>query len=229
MKAYKKTHQLTSLFLSALILCSCSTSTSRSDEENTKARTAKINAQLGIAYLEQNNISRAKKKLLMSLKQDPSIPEPWYSMAYFMETMGNTDDANHYYQKAIEVSHGRGDAENNYGTFLCRAGKYKEAVGHFILATKDPEYLTPADAYENAGLCATRIADDTHAAEYFSRALTHDPERPVSWLALAELNFKSGKYQQAQIDLKQFLSVSPPTERSMALNAKLAGKVRVMA
>ena len=184
---------------------------------------------MGIAYLEQNDVSRAKRKLLLALKQDPSIPEPWYSMAYFMETMGNTEQANNYYQKAIKVSRGRGDAENNYGTFLCRAGKYKEAVGHFILATKDPEYLTPADAYENAGLCASKIAGDTHAIDYFNRALTHDPERPVSWMGLAELNFKQGKYQAAEQDLKQFLNVSPPTQRSASLNAKLAGKVKVMA
>jgi type IV pilus assembly protein PilF len=188
-----------------------------------------MNSQLGIAYLEQQNRIRAKNKLLLALKQDPTIPEPWYSMGYFMETTGHHQEANKYYQKALEVSHGRGDAENNYGTFLCRSGKYKEAVDHFIKAAHDPGYLAPADAYENAGLCAARIAGDNHASDYFTRALAYDSERPASWIALAEINFKHGNYQLAENDLKQFLQVSPPTDKSATLRAKLSTKIKILA
>lgn len=213
------------------ILTSCGVMSSQSQqyEESAETRTAKINAQLGIAYLEQQRIFLAKKKLLLALKQDPTIPEPWYSMAYYYETTGNTKEADEYYQKAIEVSKGRGDAENNYGTFLCRTGKYKEAVNHFVIAAKDSEYLTPADAYENAGLCASRIAGDNHAAEYFNKAIANDPERPVSWMALAELHFKKGDYKTAQRDLKQFSLISSPTERSMALSHKLDKQAKILA
>lgn len=214
----------------ASLLCSCSSVTSsdnKSEAINTKK--AKINSQLGIAYLEQQNKVRAKSKLLLALKQDPTIPEPWYSMGYFLETIGDNQQANKYYQKALEVSHGRGDAENNYGTFLCREGKYQESVHHFIKAANDPNYLAPADAYENAGLCASRIDGDNHASEYFNRALSYDSERPASWLALAEINFKHGNYKVAENDLKQFLQVSPPTNQSSTLHAKLSAKTKILA
>lgn len=217
-----RTKEIIITVISITLLTSCSNMSSRNQpQESANTRTAKINAQLGIAYLEQQSIQKAKKKLLLALKQDSTIPEPWYSMAYFMETTGNPAQADQYYVKAIKVSRGRGDAENNYGTFLCRTGKYKEAVQHFVLATKDPEYLTPADAYENAGLCANRIPDEQRAHAFFDRALAYEPERPTSLMALAELDFKHGKYKIAKINLNKFLTISPPTDRSMALNTKL--------
>lgn len=218
-----KTSMLYFSIIGTLLLSSCaSLSSQNNDDENTKSRTAKINAQLGIAYLEQSDIPRAKKKLLLALQQDSTIPEPWYSMAYFLEATGDKPKANQYYINAIKVSHHRGDAENNYGTFLCRDGKYHEAINHFIVAAKDPNYLTPADAYENAGLCAARMKGNNHAADYFNKALSNDPERPVSLLGLAELHFKAGNFKLAQKELKQFSMVSPPTDRSMALNTKLS-------
>lgn len=182
------------LLMSVVLLClltACATSTggsAKTEEQNKKLKTAKINAQLGIAYLERHNLQRAKQKLLLSLEQGPNIPEPWYSMAYFLEATGNKDDASIYYQKAIAVAPIRGDAHNNYGTFLCRSGDYRGSIEHFMLAVKDPTYLDPADAYENAGLCALKIPDKEMAAKYFTRALQEDPSRMVSERKLRELN-----------------------------------------
>lgn len=206
------------------ILSSCSTNKVPTQEEQTKTKTAKINAQLGIAYLEQNNIQRAKQKLLLALDQAPNIPETWYSMAYFFEATGNADEAKQYYLKAIEVAPKRGDAHNNYGTFLCRNGEYKTSVHHFLVAVQDRAYLDPADAYENAGICAAKIPDNERAAFYFQQALSEDPSRPVSSIKLAELEYKSGNYKNAEIHLNQFLSSSTPTEQSIRLSKLLVLK-----
>src|SRR3990167_2312332 len=125
----------------------------------TKADIAKINSELGMAYLEQKNVQRAKQKLLLALAQGPDIPEPWYSMAYFLEATGNPIEAQKYYLKAMQVAPNRGDAKNNYGTFLCRSGKYQESVKYFINAANSSNYLDPASAYENAGLCSMKGAN----------------------------------------------------------------------
>lgn len=174
--------------LISLLSACATTNPAKTAEQEQKAKTAKINAQLGIAYLERHNLQRAKQKLLLSLEQGPNIPEPWYSMAYYLEATGNKDDASIYYQKAISIAPSRGDAQNNYGTFLCRNGDYRGAVEHFMLAVKDPMYLDPADAYENAGLCALKIPDQKMAAKYFAQAITQDPSRTVSERKLKELN-----------------------------------------
>jgi type IV pilus assembly protein PilF len=218
---YKKI--ITLLFLLTLTACSSVQPTPDRDEQDKiakKIKTAKINAQLGIAYLEQNNVQRAKKKLLTAMEQAPNIPEVWYSMAYFLETTGEKNEAEKHYLKAIALSPARGDSHNNYGTFLCREGKYKNAEEQFQLAVKDPNYLSPADAFENAGLCSLSAKDNQLAANYFARAIMYDPSRPTSLINLAQINFKDGKYEDAKKRLNQFLAISPPTTQSKKLSEK---------
>lgn len=190
----------------------------------TKADVAKINAQLGMAYLEQKNVQRAKQKLLMALDQGPNIPEPWYSMGYFLETTGNPIEAQKYYIKAMQLAPSRGDAKNNYGTYLCRSGRYQESVKYFIAAANSPNYLDPASAYENAGLCSMKVAEYKQAAQFFNQALLKDPGRSLSTLKLAEVDLKLGKVKEAKTLMGQYVLSSAPTEESNQLLEKLKKK-----
>lgn len=187
-----------------------------------KSEIAKINAQLGMAYLEQKNVQRAKQKLLMALQQAPNIPEPWYSMAYFLEATGNKEEASKYYLKSIEVAPERGDAQNNYGTFLCRSGRYQESIKHFMLAAKTKDYLDPAAAYENAGMCSMKMKSYEQAANYFNQALLKDPARTFSLLKLAEVDLKLKKYKEAKDMLMQYSYVAPPSSEYTRLSEQLA-------
>lgn len=198
---------------------------SAEEEAKRKVETAKINAQLGMAYFEKKNIQRAKQKLLLAIKQGPSIPEPWYSMAYFLEATGNRVAAREYYLKAIKVAPERGDAHNNYGTYLCRSGHYRESVKHFLVAAKSRDYLDPAAAYENAGLCAMNIPDYKRAAGYLQQALKEDPARTSSLLGLAKAEYKLGRYNDARQQLKQYTLVANPTKESRALLRKIVKKL----
>lgn len=216
------------LLFSIHFLCSCSTNrdpTKVSEDTERSIKTAKINAQLGITYLEHNEVLRAKHKLLIALKQAPDIPEPWYSMGYFMEATGNKEQARKYYMKAIEIAPERGDVQNNFGTYLCRIGHYDEALTHFDLAVGDPNYLGPADAYENAGLCALKIPRYRQAIDYFDHAVMQDPVRPVSLIKMAEAYYSLGHYKIAKKKLDQFLIISPPTSQSLLLSIQLNKKL----
>lgn len=198
------------------------TESSDESEPRPKSETAKINAQLGIAYLEQRNVQRAKQKLLLALDQGPDIPETWYSMAYFLEATGNKEEANKYYQKSLAIAPERGDAQNNYGTFLCRSGRYQESISHFMQAAKAKDYLDPAAAYENAGICSMKMAAYQQAAGYFNQALLKDPARTLSLLKLAEVDMKLKKYKNAKEMLLQYSLVATPTEEYTRLSEQLA-------
>lgn len=208
-----------------ILLSACQSSTETSLQQSKKRMAAKINDQLGIAYLERHDIQRSKQKFLLALKQAPEIPETWYSMGYFLESTDNKEQANHYYLKAIELAPGRGDALNNYGTFLCRSGKYHEAISYFMKAAEDPNYLEQASAYENAGLCSLKIPDNKNAIAYFKRSLEQDPNRPNSLIELSELNYKNGHYQLAKHELTKYLQVMPPSVQTYVLAKKLDNKL----
>lgn len=195
------------------------------DNSEKKIRAARINTQLAIAYLERHDVSRAKQKLMIAMDEAPTLPEIWYTTAYFLEATGNKEKANRHYLKAIELAPKRGDAHNNYGTFLCRNGKYEEAIHHFLIAVDDPTYLEPSAAYENAGLCALKIPDIIQAKNYFNKALMENPNRPPSLLALAKLSYQEKNYSAARKWTEKFDAISSPTEQSTALKEKIYAKL----
>jgi len=207
------------------LLSACQTSQETSISQTKKISAAKINDRLGMAYLERHDIRRAKQKFLLALEQAPDIPEPWYSMAYFLESTGNKDQARKYYLKAISLAPERGDALNNYGTFLCRSGEYKNAIQYFMKAAQDPKYLAQGSAYENAGLCSLKIPDIKNATAYFKKALAEDPERANALIELAELSFRQGEYKSARKDLDKYLLVASPSVQSYLLEKKLDKKL----
>lgn len=182
MKLLKKT----SVIFFVGTLCAC-TAMGPTQDEARQAKIAGINIQLGMAYLNKGDNQRAKQKLLYALQKDPKLPEAWYSMGYYLEKTGQKKEAQQYYLKAINLAPKRGDVQNNYGTYLCRSGYYQQSITHFLEATRDPQYLDLASAYENAGLCALKIPDKAQAKKYFNQALEQDPTRTVSMNELSKL------------------------------------------
>ncbi len=211
-----------------VVLTACTRSEdplSQSDSQGHFSATssAELNVQLGINYLQRKNIPMAKASLLKALKYAPKSPEAWYAMAYFLEVTGDREKAEADYRHAIQVAPKSGDAHNNYGTFLCRQGRYHDAVQEFMVAASTSDYIDVSGAYENAGLCALLIPDKQAAVTYFSKALSNDPNHPTSLLQLAKLYYQQGDIEKSRDYLLQFEKLSNPTEESQQLEAQIMG------
>jgi type IV pilus assembly protein PilF len=164
----------------ALTACHTMPNATTKAADDKKNKSALINTQLGITYLQRHQVQLAKQKLLLALREAPNIPETWYAMAFYLEVTGDNTQANQYYLKALSLSPDNGEAHNNYGTFLCRSGNYNGAIAQFMAAVQDNNYLDTSSAYENAGLCAMKIPDRKLAMSYFNKALVQDPNMPTS-------------------------------------------------
>lgn len=158
---------------------------------------ASTNIKLGMEYLKNKDIERAKLKFQQALKDAPKLAASWYSMAYFNEAAGDIKLANRNYRRAIELSPYDGEAHNNYGTFLCRHKAYKRSIKEFITAAKQPSYLTTAAAYENAGLCSMQAHQYLAATNFFKKAIGSDPRRSTSYFELAQLSFNNNQKVKA--------------------------------
>src|SRR5580704_10911769 len=99
-------------------------------------KAAAFNVQLGMGYLKQGDRPRAKKKLLIAMQQAPDSSDVNAAMAYYYEQTNELDQARKYYLKALSLSSNAGAQLNNYGTFLCRQGQYKEAELYFLKAER---------------------------------------------------------------------------------------------
>jgi type IV pilus assembly protein PilF len=173
------------LVLTLLIvpLTTCTTVTRKPNAE-----AAKYNLQLGLAYLKHGDVARAKSKLLLALHENPNDPIILDAMGYFFELTHDLKIAQRYYLQAIKIMPNAGAVHNNYGTYLCRHGYYRKAIEHFLLATKDINYLHVAAAYKNAGLCALKIQDKKLAREYLQKAIQNDPSEISVIAKLAKPN-----------------------------------------
>lgn len=208
----------------ALLLQSCQP---MDDHPNQDA--ASYNTQLGLAYLKQGDRPRAKQKLLMALAEAPASPYTNASMAYFMEKSGELQQAERYYRKAMVAAPKNGEQLNNYGSFLCRQGRFAAADTYFLRAINDPQYTHVAGAYENAGLCAAAMASHTKATRYFLKALQQDPARKQSLYELAKIEMKQGRPTAALAHLEAYplLLRADPTLMAMAVDVanKLGKKI----
>lgn len=213
-------HQIIKTFVICSLLCSLLACVSNSSTINSNA--ANYNVELGLGYFKQGDVARAKYKLLLALQQAPNDPIAQDAMAYFLDQTGATAQAEKYYLNAVALAPAAGIPQNNYGTFLCRHGRYNEAITHFIKAVGDPQYLNPARAYENAGLCAIKIPNPELATTYFQQAITNDPKRAMALLELAKLSYNRGQYSMAKSYLTRYLQVAPPTRTTQQLAKELA-------
>lgn len=154
-------------------LTACSQYLFYADTANEKA--ASINIQLGVAYLNANDLPRAKQKFSQALKQAPYYFEAYEAMGLYYDKSKQAILAKAYYQKAIALSPRSGQAHNTYATFLCRQHEYEAAMKEFDLAITDPHYTNTAKALENASLCAKAQGHQAQAKQYLERAFNEDP------------------------------------------------------
>ena len=180
------------------------------------------NVQLGLEYLQQGDVSRAKRKLLSAQKQAPDSPAVNAAMAYFMEKTGEIQQARSYYLRAIAVAPGSGAQLNNYGAFLCRHGHYLQAESYFLKAVHDVQYEHTAGAYENAGLCAMALPDNEKAVRFFKQALQHDPTRKQSLYELVNVYIKQRKLHLALKTMKNYPQLVLHSPSTQALATKVA-------
>tara|TARA_R110002110_G_scaffold404606_1_gene623138 strand:- start:166960 stop:167769 length:810 start_codon:yes stop_codon:yes gene_type:complete len=185
-------------------------------------KAAKINAELGLSYLQQGQNARAKTKLLRAMKLAPDMPDVHYAYGYYLEHIGELVEAEKSYLLAIKHDPKNGKSYNNYGAFLCRMARYRESETQFMQALKDKDYARTGEVYENAGVCVMQIPDIAKAQTYFETALRHDPNRHYAMLELAIIKYRQNNILEAQNYYSTYTKLAAPTKRSLLLGVKLA-------
>lgn len=142
--------------------------------------------ELGLGYMGQGNMVRARENLELAIRHAPSYYRARLSMAHYYEQVGEVDEARSTYRKALSLDSRNGNVLNNYGTFLCKQGEYEQADKYFNRAIDQPYYYLVSASYENAAFCAFKAGNTDQAKYYFSRAIDHDPNRVKSILQLSK-------------------------------------------
>ncbi len=205
------------LGLSVSFLSACSSQSKKADKHSA----ARYNAQLGVRYLKMGRLKLANEKLEKALKQDPNSSEVHHYYALLKQEIGEPNTASLHFRKAISINHDDPNLLNNYGSYLCQIGRYREAVQQFDRASQSPFYKTPEFAYANAGICLRKMRDDKGAEYYFRKALTKNANFGSALFQMAKLNYDQGSFAKAQAFLLRYNESNLPAVESLDLCTKI--------
>jgi len=214
--------RLLALLAISILVSGCASSPNDGELNESKARkAAESNTSLGLEYMNRGQYEVALGKLKKAVKEDPDYAPGHTVLAVLYERIGEMELAGKHYEAAYEADPTNGDVNNNYGVYLCKAGKESQALSHLEKALEDPFYSSPAVALTNAGSCALRHDHLTEADSYLRRALKADPQFPDALMNMAKLNFKQQNYLSARAFLQRYEAVAQHEPESLLLGFEI--------
>lgn len=216
------------LICSFLILGSCSSPSNKKTSKNVRSQNQvqvrpgsaeMLNLELGVGYLkrgQENDIDYALEKFKRAVLINPKFALAHSMLANTYDRKGFFDDAEKHYKLSMKHNNNSPDIINNYANFLCQRKKFDQAVALYLGIIKDPEYTTPATAYENAGICLSNTDEPAKAEGYFRKALEYNPKMPNSLFNLMNLYYKKQDFMKARAFLQRLEQVAPKNAEVLA-------------
>jgi len=208
--------------VAALLAMTACTSSPVEPETSRSDNAAALNAQLGMAYLQQGNLAIAKEKLERAEKQNPHDPNVHSALALLYERLGKPQQVDEHYHAAVRLAPQDPDISNNYAVFLCKSGRTEEGVRRFMDAARNPLYRTPEAAYTNAGVCLREAKRLDEADVNFKRALQVRPNFAEAAFQLGELQLDRGNLNGARTQVDEYLAAFEATPDLLLLGARAA-------
>jgi type IV pilus assembly protein PilF len=172
------------LLAEALWLSACTTTTEVNGKQVANAdpapadgdpkRRVAIRLQLASNYYQQRNYNVALEELGRVLQIEPDNAAAHGLRGLIYLDLDDRAQAEASFSRAITLTPDNAELNNNYGWFLCRTGREREAIVYFQKAGATQLYQTPALAYRNAGICLMQVRDYSAAEQNLKRAFELD-------------------------------------------------------
>jgi type IV pilus assembly protein PilF len=205
-----------------LVLLAACSSTSSQQRAQKQHDAAAYNVQLGIAYMNQGDLERAKDKLDRALQQDPDSADVHSARATLFARLGNADKADAEFRTALRLAPHDPRMVNNYAVYLCQNGRTDDGVKRFLEAAHNGLYPTPEAAYTNAGVCQRAAKRDDEARTNFTKALEVKPNFAEAEFQLANLQFDHHEFASARASIDGFIGVYNATPDLLLLGVRVA-------
>lgn len=173
-----------------------------SDQTEIQKRSA-LRLQLASGYYEQGQYKVALDEIKQALAIDPNNADAYCVRAMIYMEMKENRLAEDNFQQALRLSPKNPDINNNYGWFLCQNGREKDSISYFETALRSRSYLSPWKAFNNAGVCSLKMAQEDAALENFSRAFQLDPANPLTNAYLAKIYLDRKDQERARFYLNR--------------------------
>jgi type IV pilus assembly protein PilF len=179
------------------------------------------NTELGIAYMRRGDLAIAQSKLDRALEENADDPNVHSARALLFARLRDPKHADEEFREALRLAPKNPDFENNYAVYLCSVGRVDEGVQTFLTAARNPLYMTPELAYNNAGVCLRSAHKDVPAVQMFADALAIRPNFSQALWEVADIDFSQGKLAQSRREIDAFLAANQETPDLLLLAVKV--------
>lgn len=155
-----------------------------------RSQLAQIRTALAGQYISERKLDDAKQQLEIALKADGRYAPAYDMMGNLLSEEGsqiNLAKADEYFKRALSIDPNFTQARNNYGVYLSKMGRHKEAIEQFNIAGSTLGYMGRASSLENLGLTYLKIGDETSAENAFNRVLEIDANSLVAKTELIDI------------------------------------------
>jgi type IV pilus assembly protein PilF len=194
---------LASVLVAALTGCV----TSGGEREVNSTAASATNVQLGVAYMNQGDMARAKEKLERAEQQDPRSPEAQFALAELYSRLERPQDADRRYRNAMNLAPDKLEIVNGYAAFLCSSGEVDKALAQFDKLMHNPLYGRQPAAATNAGMCLRDQKRHADAVRYFETALAKQPDWIDAVIQLADTQIELDKPEAARKAVDNYQSM----------------------
>jgi type IV pilus assembly protein PilF len=189
------------------------------------AEAANLNYQLGARYYRNGKYELARDRLLYSIELEPKNPIVHSTLALTYEALDNLRLASASYEAAVKIAPNNFDVLNTYAVFLCRQGRYDEAIRNFDRAIAVTENDYAEITLTNAGVCLSQKPDLVNAEKYFREALSNKANYGDALLQLCVLKQSTGEYLAARAFLQRYLNGNLPSAEVLYIGMQIEAEL----
>jgi len=192
------------VFFLIVFLCSCATV----NKEDTK--NASYHYQMGVSYLNDNNIQPAFVEFQKALELNPHDKETHQALGViYLTKFEDYPKAIKHFQEALQIDGNFSEAANNLGNAYSSMGKFDKAVEAYKMAISNPQYKNAALALYNLGMVYYRLSKIDDALEAFKDALKRHSNFNMPYYGLALCYNAKGQYGDAATAITRAIDLDP--------------------
>lgn len=193
------------LIFLTIFLFSCSTT--KTGENIQKAN---AHYQLGISYLNDNNIQPAFIEFQKALELNPNNKEILNAMGIiYLLKLENYPESIKYFQKALKIDKNFSEASNLLGFAYEKTGRFDEAIESYKMAMSNTLYKNPEKAFNNLGRVYYRIKRYDDAIDAYKEALRRFSDFHLPYYGLALCYNAKGQYGDAATAITRAIELDP--------------------
>jgi type IV pilus assembly protein PilF len=187
-------------------------------------KSARIRLELAEGYYQRGQPEVALGEVTQALQEDPGYVPAYTMQALIHMSLGENDQAEASFSKALSLAPDNPDTLHNYGWFLCSVKRYPESFKMFRKALAVPGYRNAQRTDLAYGVCQYRAGDLPGAEKTLREGFALNPANPALATNLAMVQYLRHEYSKAMFYIRRVNSGSAATAQTLWLGVLIARK-----